>query len=504
MSAERDGESRHAEAAFSEAGAVSPRRGIVHRALGRARRPARVIARGLAVLPEGLSTLRKVTVDLGAVALVAVAVGYFISALNRETIVIEVPSVPAALQDRGITPQLLTHLLQAKVQEIYAAPETPAEPAAGPVPPPIPAELIQAQIDAIYGSYDVPVTPEDATAADAPVPRRGGHVGMSLAGSVAAATDDSIGLITDEINRALETTRIAEMAAPPTPPLVVTTAGFNLSVDSLAQAARRLLGIEAQRRLMVSLLCSPAGCSEDAVTLHAVAVAGEAVYSEAVPLQAEGLDTAVAAAADFAMRYYDPQVLAAHYYRQGEFAAARRVAAAMSAQPSADAGWAESLLGLVALRAGDYAAAERHLTTALEINPDDFQARVNLGVVHFRSGDFPAAERVFGEALASQPGHSVALVNLGNTLLRLCDWDGAAQAYQQALATDPDSAPARFSLDLVKSIPQLKAYLLDKAAERAPVALSGESPAVREPAWRSFAEVLDAAAFCAGLANKDF
>lgn len=506
----QDRYSQHVEVSFAgldgaqgSAAAPTSRRSLLARLWSR-----------LAVLPAMFTTLRKLTLDLGATALILVVVGYFVAALNQREIIIEAPSVPKALQDRGLTPELLTHLIQARVQEIHAAAQqgtsTMTAVATPALPPSVPVELIQAQIDGIYQSFGVPlpsdpgdgVNEQVAVTNEAFAPRDPETGGLSLADRVIAATDESIGMVTEQINRALETTSIVEMAVQPSAPLVIATAGLNLSVDSLAHAARRLLGIGSPRRLTVSILCRSAACGDDTLTLHVVATAGDTVVAEGTPLIAGDLERAVAVAADTVMEIYAPQVLAGYYYGQSDLAAARRVAALIIERQPDQAAWAEGLLGVIALREADISAAGRHLESALDLGPEDVGARVNLGVVYFRAGAFEAAKDNFSRALAADPDHAVARINLGNTLLRLCDWEGAARAYEQVLAVDPQSAPAQFSLDLVKSIPALKTYLLDRAGQRKVVVSSGN--ASRKPAWRGLDELAAAATFCSDLAQKTF
>lgn len=91
----------------------------------------------LAALPSALATLRKAMFDMTAVVLPFVAVIYFVSILMDETITIEAPSVPAALQERGLTPEFLTQRLQARIQEIQdvaATSKTPEQASAAQEP----------------------------------------------------------------------------------------------------------------------------------------------------------------------------------------------------------------------------------------------------------------------------------------------------------------------------------------------------------------------------------
>lgn len=507
MEAGRDQYNQQVEVSFSELEGDAPvtsRRGLWH-----------ALRHRLAALPSLLATLRKVTLDASAVALVLVVVGYFISALNQESILIEEPSVPKSLQDRGLTPALLTQLIQTRVRGIYAAaangeivvPEKTEEE----LPPTVPVDVIQAQIDSIYQSFGLPVSADAAAATTGAATRAVdeafplGNVERddpSAAERVIAATDESIGMVTDQINRALETTRSAEIAAPPSAPLVVATAGLHLSVDSLAHAARRLLGIETQRRLMVSIFCASAACDDGTLSLHIVATADKGAVVEGVPLNGVDLDKAIGAAADYVLQAYDPQVLASFHYKKADLAAAWRVAAAMVDRNPRLAAWAESLLGLIAMREANYHKAGKHLESALAIDSADVPTRVNLGVVQFRTGDFEAAKVSFAVALETDPNYAVAQVNLGNTLLRLCDWDGAAKAYERALELDPQSASAQYSLDLVRSIPALKAYLPDGEAQRASVARGNDGTANLEQKGRRLDQVIAAASFCTDLARK--
>lgn len=71
-------------------------------------------------LPSTLASFRKLVVDLAAVVVAFVALLFVVSLLTERTVIIEAPLVPQSLQDRGITPELLTQLLQARIQEIHA------------------------------------------------------------------------------------------------------------------------------------------------------------------------------------------------------------------------------------------------------------------------------------------------------------------------------------------------------------------------------------------------
>lgn len=473
----------------------------------------RRLGRGLAVLPSGLAMLRKITLDLGAVCLIAVVLAYFVSALNQNAIVIEAPAVPRPLQDRGITPELLVQLIQARVQSIYAAVATPvaseAEAADRQVPPAVPLETIQAQIDGIYRSFGLQLPAaagrgaadgERAAMNEAFPPKSPGGGGMSDAERVIAALESTVDMVTDQIDRTVQAIKLAEVAAPPPEPLVIAAAGLNLSVDSLAQAARRLLGAEARRRLTLSIVCGLPGCGE-ALTLRVVATSGKAVAAETMAFDIADLDRAVAQAGDQVLRAYDPRTLAAYYYDSADLAAAREVARQVSEKRQEDTIWAGNMLGLIAVSEGDYTSAAGHFEAALAADPHYVPAQVNLGVAHFRNGDFEFAKEAFVKALALNPQHVVAYTNLGNARFRLCDWQGAAAAYERALDADPQSIAARHALDLVKNIEALKAYLPEEPPLRASVVDQGADAQVTRKV-RRLDQVVAAAAFCKDLARK--
>lgn len=110
MDAGHDHYHQHVGVRFAglESAATSPRRYGFFRGLGR----------GLAAVPEGLAALRKVMLDLTAVAAPFAVVIALASILSEKTIIIEAPTVPQDLLERGVTPELLTRLVQARVQEI--------------------------------------------------------------------------------------------------------------------------------------------------------------------------------------------------------------------------------------------------------------------------------------------------------------------------------------------------------------------------------------------------
>lgn len=78
----------------------------------------RSIWRRLSALRSTLTILRKLIVDMAVVGSAVAVIAVFVLMVTDDTIVIEAPSVPKPVSDRGLTPELLTELLQARVYEI--------------------------------------------------------------------------------------------------------------------------------------------------------------------------------------------------------------------------------------------------------------------------------------------------------------------------------------------------------------------------------------------------
>ncbi|MBU8977906.1 tetratricopeptide repeat protein [Lysobacter sp. MMG2] len=90
-------------------------------------------------------------------------------------------------------------------------------------------------------------------------------------------------------------------------------------------------------------------------------------------------------------------------------------------------------LAVERLSAGDYAAAQSLLRTALELDPDYAAYWSNAGVVHLRSGDARAAEQAYRKALALDPDNVNALFNLAGLATRTGD-STLEREYRQRLA----------------------------------------------------------------------
>ena len=437
------------------------------------------LRRGFSALPSFLASLRKVMFDLTAIAL-PIGVGiFFVSILTDETIVIEVPAVPQAVQDRGITPELLTQMLQARVQEIHAAARSRGFLDTEDLVPGLPNEAagktLQDVIDSINRSHDVPILSDPVSGPYDPksiptdriiaqlTPDTGEESDadrmFAATQDMIAATQDSIVFVLEPFTNPPEITKTAAIASPAQDPLVIETAGLHLSIDSLAHGARQLFGLGARRRLTVSVVCKTADCGDDALAFHVYASADRVVAAGPANLDIGQLGQAIDAAALHLLDSFDPQVLASHHFRVGNREEARILAERMIDGGHEQQAWAYNLLGLIEMQAKRWDLAQEPLNKALNIDEEYVPALVNLGIVKLRKGEFEQAKASYEHALKADPGNAVAYTNLGNLLVRLCEWEAAAQAYEQALETDPPSPSARISLDLMKKIPVINAAI---------------------------------------------
>lgn len=111
---------------------------------------------------------------------------------------------------------------------------------------------------------------------------------------------------------------------------------------------------------------------------------------------------------------------------------ARRVLSQQRAHPGA-----LSILGDDALARGDNAAAIRHFTQAVKIDPGAKVLFNNLGVAQSRIALFSAARDNFDNALALDPGYAEARQNLAAVLLRLGEWQRGFQEYEGRWGVEP-------------------------------------------------------------------
>ncbi len=94
--------------------------------------------------------------------------------------------------------------------------------------------------------------------------------------------------------------------------------------------------------------------------------------------------------------------------------------------PAEAAGYAG--LGLTALKAADYEAAEENLLEARERAPDDPELTLALATLRTETGDFGEARALLDETLAADPGHARSLWGLAEVEARAAGPDSDARA----------------------------------------------------------------------------
>lgn len=99
--------------------------------------------------------------------------------------------------------------------------------------------------------------------------------------------------------------------------------------------------------------------------------------------------------------------------------------------------------GMVALKAGDPAAAAAHFAAAVERRPDYPEAHHNLGRARRALGDLAGAIQCFRNVAALRPDLASAHGHLADALAAAGELAGAAEAYRRALALAPAVAEAR-------------------------------------------------------------
>ena len=85
----------------------------------------------------------------------------------------------------------------------------------------------------------------------------------------------------------------------------------------------------------------------------------------------------------------------------------------------------------------------------LELDPDNYAARVNLAVLTLQQGDAEAAIELLQAAAESRPGAPEAWHDLGLARRSLAHWAAAREAYETALNVAPGYTPALKNLGIL-------------------------------------------------------
>jgi tetratricopeptide (TPR) repeat protein len=99
----------------------------------------------------------------------------------------------------------------------------------------------------------------------------------------------------------------------------------------------------------------------------------------------------------------------------------------------------------VALLGEDEAEAARKFETALQLDPEHFEANLNLGFLALDSGDFALALACFEKAAAARPSSVDAKLGLAVALRGTGQLDDAKAVYDDLLRADPANEVAAFN-----------------------------------------------------------
>jgi tetratricopeptide (TPR) repeat protein len=134
--------------------------------------------------------------------------------------------------------------------------------------------------------------------------------------------------------------------------------------------------------------------------------------------------------------------------RAGRAAEAQPIFAALLARHG-DSAEVRVLLGQASAQQGDFDAAVRELTRALELQPHVAEANATLGVIYMRQGKLAEAESALRAELETRPGD----IRSENALATVLDLQGRSEEalplLRRALESKPDFADARYLLGKV-------------------------------------------------------
>lgn len=140
------------------------------------------------------------------------------------------------------------------------------------------------------------------------------------------------------------------------------------------------------------------------------------------------------------------------YEREGYWEEAARAYRLAALAGGADPG-IDLCLGRTLCLLGDYSAARERFSSALELDPNLNDARVELGRAYVSLHDYDEALSVFREARDARPDDPAPRVELGKLMLRVGDRDAAKGEFRRAAERIDDP---RFAADVAALIASLE------------------------------------------------
>ncbi len=208
-----------------------------------------------------------------------------------------------------------------------------------------------------------------------------------------------------------------------------------VSLDSISQQVRQFFGIH-ETHIVGEIVCDTADCAPAGQRLRLRVIRNS---SEIIDLPAMGDQPAPEYFRDAAAAVFDvldPFVsIAAHALTDPEGAAARARRLTVANHP--DAKWAHNLLGDIARKSGDSAAATREYRAALAIDGGFDLARINLARALADSGDFAGADSALAEAASRDPQAATLATAQAEIALAKGDREAAIAAFLTAAERAP-------------------------------------------------------------------
>ena len=102
--------------------------------------------------------------------------------------------------------------------------------------------------------------------------------------------------------------------------------------------------------------------------------------------------------------------------------------------------------GTIAFQVGNDARADKELTRATQVAPDEAAAWANLGLFRMRQGNLAEAQAALDKAVALAPQSSPVALLFGILLSRQGKFDQAIQAFQTSAQADKNNLRARYAL----------------------------------------------------------
>jgi tetratricopeptide (TPR) repeat protein len=260
------------------------------------------------------------------------------------------------------------------------------------------------------------------------------------------------------------------VAADPRAPSI--SARINLA-QILRDRARRADGAEKQRLVKDALTHLRAVLALDGNSLQAYATMCFLYFDLGLPDAAILIGTqAIKRAEEIATGKFDDESVAQTVDRDRAAAAKGKKGKKAAAESTAEdgpktakesnvrgTGWTPEMkkhiavvhntLGLVALNKKSYKDAIPSFKKAVDLDPEQYEARLNLAAVSLRFRDYSTAEEQFKAVVAAQPRNYEAVIGLGVALRGNRKYDEAEQQYMAAQKLDPSRPDSYFNLGLL-------------------------------------------------------